>query len=740
MCKNALIANIVIPPLAESYSYKIQPESNLQTGFRVEASFNHRKATGYIVNTIPEKTWNKQIKLKILTEHINNHYCFSKEQLEFFKWMAGYYQESLANIIDTAIPSYSPPKAIQYIRLIAQNHNLKGKLQKQVTEFLAKYPEGIDRHTLLENFPTAASSLKTLEKKNVLQITYNASYDLASETRTKASWVKSQVILNAEQQQSLDKVNLCIDENKFQPFLLYGVTGSGKTEVYLDACNKALKKGKSVLLIVPEIALTPQLVDRFAGRLEEPFAVLHSNLSRHKRWSYWQGLLSGEIRAAIGVRSAVFAPLKNLGLIIVDEEHDSSFKQSDNLRYHARDLAVKRAQLNNCPVILGSATPTLESLYNVQRKRYAFLRLSKKFNENKKNVIKTINLKKCKKKDFASKNITEYLASEIKKRLDQKEQVFILYNRRGFAAHLQCKKCHESIECKFCSITLTYYQKNDILLCHYCGFKTSVPATCLHCKDLETIPKPTKWVQHGAGTEKVHLELAELFPQARISRLDRGTVHTESDYRAILDAVRNYETDILVGTQMIAKGHDLPNVTLVGVIDCDVGLYFPDFRASEKVFQLLTQVSGRAGRSEKSGLIVFQTYQPEHISIICAKNDDFQSFIDQELSNRKILKYPPFSKLLRIIVSATNEQLPALYLEQLNEQLITFIRTKNLSISVLGPTVAPISKIRRHFRWHIIFKSDQISALHQIMQFFRAEKKKQKKLRIIMDLDPQDML
>jgi primosomal protein N' (replication factor Y) len=545
--------------------------------------------------------------------------------------------------------------------------------------------------------------------------------------------------LTEEQQRATAAIKEHLELSTYSSFLLHGVTGSGKTEVYLELIIEALKRKRSALVIVPEIALTPQLTDRFCARLKQPVAVLHSSLKPSDRWKHWSDLLAGRVSVAIGARSALFAPMKDLGIVIVDEEHDGSFKQSEGIRYNARDLALVRAKLASCPVVLGSATPSLETFHNASIGKHTTFVLSSRFFRSRAPHFEIVDLSQIKPWHMPSKNVSPTLLKGLQKTLAAGEQAFVLYNRRGFASYLQCNDCEAVIGCPHCSVTLTYHRKNNSLLCHFCGFSAVPPVVCSACGKRDgNDPEHPLFSQRGAGTERVFEELQKLLPEARLAKLDRDAVQSLQDYTTILSLVRERKVDILIGTQMIAKGHDLPDVTYVGVVDCDVGLHVPDFRASERAFQLLTQVAGRAGRRDKQGHIVFQTRVPTHSSLTMTASSDYGRFAREELALRKGLGYPPFQRLLRVIAAAEDKK----HAEQLCSQIAT--RATQLSsehrVTILGPTEAPLEKVKNLWRYHLLCKSNSISVLQHIMRQLKAITAEVKNARIVFDLEPQDML
>ncbi len=649
--------------------------------------------------------------------------AFLPEQLPLFEWMAHYYGADLFDVLDTAIPARSDAKA------------RPGPLVNNVA-FTALTPQA----------------------------------------------------LSPAQSNALCGIREALSSPGFSTTLLFGVTGSGKTEVYLRAIEEAVALGGSALVIVPEIALTPQFLDQFQSRLNLPLGLLHSQVGVSERWRAWEAMLRGDLKVAIGARSAVFAPLKELRLIIVDEEHENSYKQSDSLRYHARDVAIMRAKLSECCVILGSATPSFESLFNATRHRYQLAELPDRVTARPIPTLEIVDLRKVKKVEMPSPNISPQLHGAIQSALENKGQVIIFYNRRGFSSYLQCDSCSEVVSCPNCSVTLTYHKRKNRLLCHYCNLSLPAPEVCRFCRDPRTtrvdpesetdkkLAKAAAQVgilsHRGGGTERVVDELIELFPGKTVIRMDRDTVTKKGAYRKILTEMRTGQADILVGTQMIAKGHDLPGVTLVGIIDADVGLHLPDFRASEKAYQLITQAAGRAGRGSVAGRVIVQTREPNHPTIVATVTNRFKAFARFELDLRKKLGYPPWGRLLRLIISSTDRAEAARGAEAVENVLRQIVRseardrapapgnpipdtghpepeTGNQSPDtgsrtfILGPAVAPLEKISNRYRLHFLVKSPSAKTISYIARELNAWKKTLKgyrELRVAIDVDPVDML
>lgn len=747
--------NVVIPPLSKPYTYEL-PEalwSEVHVGSKVSVPLGNRWAAGYVVSKkgcfeAPSALPGfapvlKSFEVKPIQKIVGTYPHFHPEQLEFFEWVAHYYGDNLSNVIDVAIPPYVPPKFARSVTLFRRPGVApKSRVQREIIDLLEQSSTAVPWIVLTQRFRNAPATLKKLEADGIIQINTEELFDHHLLASNAPAWAKTSVELSSAQAQALTQISDSIDKAEFRTFLLYGVTGSGKTEVYIEAIQRALQHNLQALVIVPEIALTPQLLDRFRARLGPELAILHSGLPKRARWDSWRALLEGRNRVAIGARSGIFAPLARLGVIIVDEEHDTSFKQSDGLRYNARDLALVRGQFAHCPVILGSATPSLESLQKAIDGKYTQLALSGTSGFSSKFSVDVVDMNKVKPWEMLSKHISPTLYEALCQALARKEQAFILYNRRGFATYLQCERCGDVLSCPNCTVTLTYHQFNNSLVCHYCNFSTVQKELCSKCPDTQKnqSDQPGKLTQRGGGTEKVYEELLALFPDAAIDRLDRDAAQDIEMYRKIIEKARSGATHILVGTQMIAKGHDLPNVTLVGVVDCDVGLHLPDFRASERVFQLLTQASGRSGRGEKFGRVILQTRTPEHPSLINTIRRDYRAFADQELRSRKSAQYPPFSRMLRIVVSSQDKSLANKMARKLKELTVQYRDAQALKFLVLGPSPTPIEKIKAQWRFHILLKGRKASTLVALVDFLRSKLKRSTALKVIFDMDPQEMM
>ncbi len=541
----------------------------------------------------------------------------------------------------------------------------------------------------------------------------------------------SHLPLTAKQQEVLDRVKMGIDSGEFSPILLHGVTDSGKTEIYLQAIAYLLSLGRTALVMVPEISLTPLLVSRFLSRFGEKIAVLHSKLSVGERLDEWQRIRKREVDVVIGARSAIFAPLDRLGLIVVDEEHEMSYKQDSAPRYHGRDTAVMRAQLEQIPILLGSATPSLESYYNAQTQKYHLMTITERIDHRPLPAVEIVDMRK--ENGHRLHLFSNRLEEAIREVLSKKEQVLLFLNLRGFANFYLCQECGFVYDCPRCSVTLTYHASSNRLLCHYCDFSRLPPVVCEQCHS------PTVHYR-GIGTEQVEQAVQLLFPDNVVARMDRDTVSSKHAHYKILRRFEQREIDVLIGTQMVTKGHDFPNVTLVGVIAAETALHLPDFRASERTFQILTQVAGRTGRSHLGGEVVIQTYTPSHYAILAAQNHDYTTFYAREITYREHLNYPPFSRVVNILLQGHDDT----FTRETAQHLASYLRaTKHKKLIVLGPSPAAITKLRNRYRYQILLKSSyslymRTFVKEQIDEFRRTSHLRD--VQLIVDVDPVNLL
>jgi primosomal protein N' (replication factor Y) len=599
------------------------------------------------------------------------------------------------------------------------------KSERELIAFLTLHPGSHNLKDLESQVRDASAAARSLGRKGILKIVREPmAAVMKGPLRTRHA-------LNAAQQEAFSAIRQVIESKQFHTFLLHGVTGSGKTEVYLSAIEAALGMGRGALLLVPEIALTPAVAGQFFARFGDRVAILHSAFTDTERAEQWRRIRAGAAPVVVGTRSGVFAPVRNLGLIVVDEEHDQSYKQEETPRYNGRDVAIVRAQAAGACVILGSATPSLESRYNVDRGKYTLLELPERIEKRPLPRVELIDMREEFLETRKQATFSRRLIEALGERLDSGEQTMVLLNRRGFSSFVACRACGARIECRNCAVTLTYHRRDRRLLCHYCGYAERVPSVCPKCQS-----------EHiyflGIGSEKVEDELHRAFPRARVTRLDRDTVTGKRHYETILQAFRDRDFDILVGTQMIAKGHDIPNVTLVGVISADIGLGMPDFRAAERTFQLLTQVAGRAGRGDLPGIVLTQTINPDHYAVRMAAAHDYQTFYEKELGFRRMMHYPPFTAMANLLVRSEKQE-EALRLSTELGRLLTPAPEKT---RVMGPAEAPVPRLMNEFRYQLLIKATSRKALNELLVRARdfALNNKWPATALVIDVDPMTLM
>jgi len=724
-----LIADIaVFAPLRQLFSYRVNPEleNRLKPGQRVQVPFGRRRCIGIIVKLRQGATE----KLKALETLADDQIFFTPELLDMCCWAADYYRYPPGLALRAALPAAlsgtttKNPQGLQEncYQVGPETGTPRGTKQREIYAFVCA--TGKVRQTeLRQKFAHPHNSLKTLVEQNFLmcqQVEKLRDPFLSELVQADAPWN-----LTAEQQQAFKQLKTAVENVGFAPFLLQGVTGSGKTEVYLQTIGAVLNQGKQGLVLVPEIALTPQLVARFRARFEPgggQIAVLHSGLSEGERFDAWRRIARDEIDIAIGARSAIFAPLQRLGLIIVDEEHDSSYKQGEGFRYNARDLALLRGQKNACPVVLGSATPSLGSAFRCANGQMEKLVLSQRAHAGEMPQVELIDQSG----QAPEQLISDALHQAIEQTLHTKQQVLLLLNRRGFSPFLLCADCGQTFRCPNCEITLTYHQQARHLRCHYCDYAMTPPEVCPRCQGHHLDPE-------GFGTERLAQEIATLFPEARIARMDRDTTGHKGAHQQLVKRMLATEVDILVGTQMIAKGHDFPGVALVGVLASDAILNLPDFRAAERAFSLLTQVAGRAGRTG-GGRVLIQTYCPEHYALQYAAAQDYPAFYQQEIRFRQELGYPPAGFLANLVLAGNVESA----VRQAAEKLARQLTQQTSAVEVLGPSPCPLFRLRGKNRMQLLLKAakrrDLRHLLDQVERF-----KIPAGLSLSLDVDPLDM-
>lgn len=607
--------------------------------------------------------------------------------------------------------------------------------QKLVFDLLRQKP--INLTELETRIPGGKSSLRSLKEKNLIEVfTEKKEREAFVPEGTMSQAFGPSLTLTAKQEIIFNKLNSAIETGRFQTFLLHGVTGSGKTEIYIRCIQRILELGKTAIMMVPEISLTPQTVERFRQRFGDRVAILHSGLSQTERFLEWKKIRDEKVSIAVGARSAVFAPFKNLGMIVIDEEHDGSYKQDSNPRYHARDTAVMRARSVNAVVLMGSATPSLESIQNTRLKKYSYLSLESRIGESMLPIVSLVDMKKERKefKNFAM--LSGVLRSAIRDRLSRNEQVFLFLNRRGTARFVFCPDCGYVLECAHCSVTLTFHGTEDRLLCHYCNYKARIPSLCVECNG--SVIRFS-----GFGTQKLEEEVNKLFPNAQVTRLDRDTTRGRDSFAAMHRNMNAGKIDILIGTQMITKGHDFPNVTLVGVAHADLSLNIPDFRSCERAFQLMTQVAGRAGRGKVPGKVIIQTNNPDHYVFEFVREHDVNAFHERELKLRRQLNYPPFTRLVAVEIISDNESLAKSTAEKLGRALARQVNHKK-GVELLGPSKAALYQIQNKFRWHLILRGQSMKVLQNLMaesqELHELKSASSGKFKLSIDVDPFNLL
>lgn len=740
------IAKIVIDlSLDREFDYRIPTmlAKDIRIGSRVRVPFGrgHGVRTGYVVGLAAESAY-PQLKEVLAIDGAPE--LISPGLLDLARWMADYYCCSREQAVRALLPAVvrsgrvkrKTRKTLHLNPEIDLGEELP-KLQKRARK-QAAILQALVRHggvaatlTLQQETGAGASVIKRLESKGFVTVTEDTvdrdpfADDIILPTQPQAATV--------EQRQALDSIIAAVEAQRFQVFLLHGVTGSGKTEVYMQAIARCLKLGREAIVLVPEIALTPQTCERFRARFGDLVSVLHSGLSDGERFDEWTRIHDGRAKVVVGARSALFAPFRKLGLIVVDEEHENTYKQDEAPRYHARDTAVVRAKKENAVVVLGSATPSLESYANACSGKYARLELSQRVDGRRLPAMELVDMRAEAMLQGGARIFSRRLVDLIRERVENREQTILFLNRRGFATQMMCTHCGFVAECPDCSVTFTYHRQRQQLVCHMCGRVETAPFVCPKCKDPE--------IRYtGLGTEKLEAAARKLFPKAVIARMDSDTMVRRNAHKKTLLAFRAGRTDILLGTQMIAKGLDFPKVTLVGVIFADLGLYLPDFRAGERTFQLLTQVAGRAGRGELGGRVVVQSYTPFHPALQSALRYDWKEFYTQELEARTALGFPPAGHAVLIHFRGPDDTKVQSVAEAFAAELAPVLPA---DVKVAGPVPAPIAKIRGRFRYHLLLRTPAIVRLARVLRRKLVEQKlpsEYKGVDIHADVDPLSLL
>jgi len=775
-------------------------KDSLQVGMRVLVPFKGRKVTGFSIDLLDQPPKDVEEKLLEVEDLLDEAPLIVPLMLRFYRWISDYYLYPLGEVIKTGLPPGLHLKSEPFLSLTERGMNsltrgelhptqekvlkeigrcgkvllkkilkyfpgevsksqlfswkrrgllniqsgMEGKEVKPKFEKMVQYEGGeptqriskkqaeilnwirekgeISSSELNKRFKSSSKSIQSLQGQGLVSVfRREVCRDLSVRSELKP-YPKPE--LTSDQETALGEILTGIRSKRFSPFLLYGVTGSGKTEIYLRAIEEVLAQGREAIVLVPEISLTPQLLSRFKDRFGENLALLHSGLGRGERHDQWRRIWKGEVKIAMGARSAIFAPFQNVGIIILDEEHDPSYKQEEKLKYHARDMAVVRAKQAEATLLLGSATPSLESFYNTEKGKFRLLNLPERIEGKPLPGVEVVDVKK------EEGLLSEKLKAALKKNIEDKKQSLLFLNRRGFANFILCPDCGLTFKCPNCSVTLTYHLKDRSLQCHYCDYRIPAPGDCPKCQG-------HRLQGMGIGTERLEQEIKLLFPEAQVERMDHDTTSRRRSHVQILKRLESGSTDILVGTQMIVKGHDFPNVTFVGVVSADTSLHFPDFRSSERTFQLLTQVAGRAGRGEAFGEVVIQTYNPDHYSILRAKDHDYIGFYQEEIQFRKALEYPPFSRMINFRLVGNSEKKTkglAGGMGKIGQSLLK--KGYGKGIEILGPSTAPFAKMRGKFRWQMLAKGKSPQLLHQFAKdLASAMEGRMKGMGVNLDID-----
>lgn len=746
-----MIAEVILESNVKSlnriFDYNIPKdmENNISIGSRVLVPFGRGKSLAEgIVTNIKDNT---DFEVKDITKI--EEQSLSTEKIKLARWMAKRYFSNISECMRLMLRPGTTTKNFanrmnsktalfvslniakeQVIKDIEENR-VKSEKQKTILKYLLEN-EIVLQAELIEKTNVSRAIIKTLEKNGFVKIETKKveRNSLASKNIKRRGNLK----FTEEQEIAYSKIEQSIDNKEFKKFLLYGVTGSGKTEIYLQLIEKIVESGKTAIMLVPEISLTPQMINRFIERFgKEIISVLHSKLSVGERHDSWERIENGEAKIVIGARSAIFAPTQKLGIIIIDEEHDSSYKSEMAPRYNAKEVAEEIAKYNNIPLVLGSATPDINTFYEAKNARIELLKLTKRANNSSLPSIQIVDLRQ----ELANGNrtmISIKLYKLIQENLKNKKQTILFLNRRGFSTFIMCRDCGYVTKCKNCNISLTYHKKEEKLKCHYCGFEEPLIKICPNCG--------SKKIRYfGTGTQKLELEINKIFPNASTIRMDIDTVTKKNSHEEILRKFNEEKIDILIGTQMIVKGHHFPDVTLVGVVSADGSLNIDDYRASERTFDLLVQVAGRAGRENLPGNVIIQTYNPDNYSIQYAKKQNYEEFYNVEIKLREQLRYPPFCDIIMFGISAEKEDIVSKTSNELYNNLNKKLKEKNISVNLLKPLPAPVDRIKNRYRWRIIMKAKVNDEIINIINECLYDKEFLKNnARVIADINPMNMM
>jgi primosomal protein N' (replication factor Y) len=774
--KNRKIAKVVFPTGYDAVLDYLVPNhlaAVLEAGMRVLVPLGkgNRPQTGYCINIQPWGLAETNVKLKPIHALLDERRLLNDNMLALTRWIAQHYLCPLGQVLEAILPAgvrshagtrltavlYAAADADKRIAALKNTDAQKKGIiltpkQIHVLETLRQSAEPLTAQELQRGAKCSSVPINALKRLGLICTkTVRRENPVSAVSETKNLEI-APYQLNADQHQALSAIVQAVQDRRHQTFLLHGVTGSGKTEVYIQAIHKVVSQKKQAIVLVPEISLTPQTVGRFKSRFPD-VAVLHSHLTDAERHRQWSSIAAGQVQVVVGARSAVFAPLPRLGLIVIDEEHESSFKQDSAPRYHAREVARKRAELEDIPLVLGSATPSLESWFEAaepavspslmrENKREGFpprplLSMPHRVKNRQMPQVEIVDLREEVRSRTTRGAIHRQLHQAIHEALLNKGQIILLLNRRGFSTQIQCPACGEPLKCPNCDVSLTHHKTEEIALCHYCDYQIPAPSICPKCRFTGI-----RYV--GFGTQKLETEIKSRFPNASVLRMDTDTMQSPGSHERALSLFRNGNVHILLGTQMIAKGLDFPNVTLVGVINADTALHLPDFRASERTFHLITQVAGRTGRGEKGGRVIIQTFSPDHPAILAAAKHDYERFVRQELPMRKLLGYPPYSKMIRIVVRGEMEtktlEFAKTFAAELGSALERERLENNFVFRILGPAPAPFAKLRSFYRFHIHLHSPNGGVLCDHVRSVSLALKTPAEVQWMIDIDPIDML